>query len=343
MARIGKRVRQLLDKSRDAAILAVDVYNKPSTRFRSEGFIVMMNVAWTSLFHAYFQRSGVKYFYREKGSRRYVRVDGQRKAWELAECVREYFGDENPPVRENLRFFLRIRNQIVHRFLPALDLDIFGECQAHLLNYERILLKEFGSRFSLQESLAIPLQLLSTTPAWRQRVMKELQSREYRTVKNFIDTYRANLRDDVWRGDEYSFRVFLIPKIGNHETSSDVAVEFVPYDSTDPEQLKQYEQLAAFVRERQVPVVNPGKLKPSDVCHRVKERIGVDMHASSHHVRCWRYFDVRPPSGSKQPARTKAKYCQYDAPHGDYVYTDEWVALLVKELAKPERRAEILG
>ena len=303
----------------------------------------MMSIAWTALFHAIFQRNRVKHFYRKKDSNRYIRVDGERKAWELGECVKQYYEDENPPSRENLRFFVRLRNHIEHRFLPAIDLAIYGECQALLMNYERLLVNEFGEDFSLAASLAIPVQMLSTIPDWRREVLREIQSREYRVVKNFIDAYRSSLDDAVWEGSEYSFRVFLVPKIGNREGTSDVAVEFVPYNPSDPEQMKKYERAVALIRTRHVPVVHPGGLKPADVCKRIENEIGVKMHPSSHHAYCWKHFNVRPPSGAIDPARTEVKYCQYDDAHRDYVYTEEWVELLINELSNEEKRQKILG
>ena len=46
-------VKQLLTKAKDSAMLAIEFYNKPAVNFKSEGFIIMMCIAWTSLFHAY--------------------------------------------------------------------------------------------------------------------------------------------------------------------------------------------------------------------------------------------------------------------------------------------------
>jgi hypothetical protein len=85
MQRLPKKVKELLAKSRDSALLAVDIYNKPATKFRSYSFIVMMNIAWPSLFHAIFERQGIKYFYRKKDSNRYIYVDGEKKAWDLSD------------------------------------------------------------------------------------------------------------------------------------------------------------------------------------------------------------------------------------------------------------------
>jgi len=64
-------VKQLLQKAKDSALLAVEFYNKPAVSFKSEGYITMMCIAWNSLFHAYFFKHRIKPYYRksEKGKR----------------------------------------------------------------------------------------------------------------------------------------------------------------------------------------------------------------------------------------------------------------------------------
>lgn len=303
----------------------------------------MMNIAWTSLFHAIFEKKGIKYFYRQENSSRYVYLDDQRKAWDLSKCINEYFGGNDVPEMQNLKFFIGLRNQIEHRFLPALDLEICGECQSLLLNYEKMLTQEFGDIFSLNESLAIPLQLLTVNPAWRNQIFKELQSREYSAVKEYIDTFRYSLTENILNRPEYSFRVFLVPKLGNKETSSDVAIEFVPYDPNKPEEMAKYKKMVAFIKEKQVPVVNLGKLKPLDVAKRIEKKLNIKFHPSSHHAMCWRYFKVRPSADSDTPEKTNTRYCQYDVAHRDYVYTEEWAQFLISELSDPVKRKSVLN
>ena len=48
------KTKNYLETSKDAALLAVEVYNKPRTNFRSQGYITLMVIAWTRLFHAHF-------------------------------------------------------------------------------------------------------------------------------------------------------------------------------------------------------------------------------------------------------------------------------------------------
>lgn len=52
-----------------------------------------------------------------------------------------------------------MRNKIEHRSLPAIDLAVCGECQSALINFENILVEEFGDEHALTASLAIAMQL----------------------------------------------------------------------------------------------------------------------------------------------------------------------------------------
>lgn len=335
-------MEQLLKKTQESAILAVDIYNKPATKFRSFGFIVLMIIAWSALFHAIFEKRKIKYFYRKPDSKRFFYIDGERKAWDISKCCDEYFVDKNSPIKKNLEFFIALRNKIEHRFLPSLDFEICGECQACLQNFEKIIIQEFGEKYGLNESLAIPLQLLSINPDWKNRVIKELQGKHYRIVKNYIDTYRQTLDETVWQSNEFSFRVFLVPQIGNNPRTSSCAIEFVKYDPNNPEEMEKYEKIVAFIKEKQVPVLNPGGYKAGEVSEEVRSKLGIIFNPSYHHVLCWKHYQIRPERGNPQPYLTNLKYCQYDAAHKDYIYTKEWIDFLVSELSDENKRNAIL-
>lgn len=148
MARLTSEVAIHLEKARDSAFLAVETYNRPRTSFRSGGYIVMMCIASTALFHAIFFNRKRKPFYRKKKNRRHFEiVDGDRKAWELSTCLEEFWGAEHPPIRKNIEFFIKLRNKIEHRSMPGLDITIFGECQALLFNFEDLISgSEIGMR-----------------------------------------------------------------------------------------------------------------------------------------------------------------------------------------------------
>ncbi len=328
---LDENVESLVDKAREAAILAIDIYNRPMTAFRTQGFTVMMIIAWTSLLHAIFEQTGVDYYYYDKDGVIKI-VDGDEKAWELSKCVDEC-KELSHPVRENIRLFILLRNKIEHRFAPAFDLDICGECQALLLNFEELIAQRFGNYYSLSTTLSIPLQVITARAAWQYEISKKLQSKHYNELKDFIDGYRAELSDEVFGDNRYSFRVYLVPKTGNHRSSSDTAIEFLKYDPSHPEQFEDIEKDITLIKEKRVQVANQGRFKPTYVTEQVKQRLRKPF-TITFHTKAWKYYKVRRQG--YQPDGCNIKYCQYDEPHKDYVYTQEWIDYLVKMLSDNE-------
>jgi|SRR5579864_64915 len=341
---LPRTVRENLAKARSAAIAAVEVYNRPGPQFRTAHYIVLMTIAWTGLFHAWFFRQRKKPWYRESLGRRtpYKRIDGEPVHWDLTECLGQYYKGANPPVRANLRFIIGLRNKIEHRDLPELDPALYGECQALLLNFEEFMVNRFGQRFALAEQLAVALQFSSIIPREKAKALKRLGAARTRSVRAYIEEFRAGLPPEVLTSTEYGFSVYLIPKTANRINSADIAVEFVPYDPNEPDRMKELEKEITLIKEKQVPVQYKGLLKPGQVRDKIQSRIAQHFTLDTH-TRAWRHYRVRPPSNSLHPEMTDTKYCIYDELHHDYGYTNAWVELLAKELSKPERYVAVVG
>ena len=181
--------------------------------------------------------------------------------------------------------------------MPQLDDQIFGECQALLLNFEALLEKEYGDRYSLNESLAVSLQFSTITPEGKARAIRQLQSASYRSVSEYVKQFRSGLSADIEQRMEYSYKVFLIPKTGNHANSSDLAVEFVNVNSLDETERQAFERAISLLKTRETEVANPGKMKPGDVAQKVQEHLAVRF-TTNDHTKCWKHFGVRPPTAS---------------------------------------------
>ena len=344
---LSQPVKDNLEKCRSAAIAAVDVYNRPGPRFRTAQYLVLIIIAWTALFHAIFYRRGRRPWFRQRTGAagtgvRYLRVDGEPKHWDLAECLKQYFSDKNPPERSNLEFLLGLRNKIEHRHLPQLDPALYGECQAALLNLEELLVQEFGSRYALVEQLAVSLQFSQIIPEEKKKATKALASNTARSVKEYIEKFRGGLQDPVLNSMKYSFSVFLVPKVANRQSAADVAVQFVRIDEASEEELARLEKLNVLIREKHIPIANLDLFKPgqvvSQVCDRLPYRFNIDLH-----TRAWKYHKVRPSKGDPHPERTRSEHCVYDKVHKDYLYTRAWVEKLVQDLSDTQEFQRILG
>lgn len=289
----------------------------------------MMIIAWTALFHAIFTQQGKEYFYRDPDTNKPILIDGDSKAWDLRTCLKEYYGDSNNPARKNLEFFIGLRNKIEHRFAPAIEPFVMGECQAMLLNFDRILVEQFGEYYAIKEELVMPLQTSTLRSTSQYEAIREYQGKQYQEIREYIEDFRSGLSDTIFTDPAFSFRVYLIPKIGNHRTSSDLALEFIKYAPESEEFLNNVEKRVALIREKKVPVVNPGKFKPGQVAKIVSKEI--DRPFSIHnHTQAWKYYGVR--SKDNCPNECNIEYCQYDVAHQDFVYTMEWIDFLVNKL-----------
>ena len=250
-------MKQHLVKARDAALSAVDSYNRPGISFRTRTFVLLMTVAWTSCFHAVFYDRKVKPWYVKSGSgkgTRYDRVYGDPKHWELSKCVKEYFGSEHPPSRKNTEFFLGLRNKIEHRYHPELDPALYGECQAMLMNFEGLLVGEFGTDVALLDQVGVALQFSALRPHQQEKVLRRLQSAALDDVRDYIQTFRAGLVPEVLDSSQYSLRVFLIPKLENNPNAADLSVEFVPYDPSSPTEIEHLQRVTALIRAKKIHV-----------------------------------------------------------------------------------------
>jgi hypothetical protein len=342
---LPQTVKDHLEKCRSAAIAAVEAYNRPGPRFRTAQYLVLIVIAWTALLHAVFYRRGRRPWVRQRktGRRvRYVKIHGDYKHWDLEECLKQHLGGKQSPERKNLEFLLGLRHKIEHRHLPELDVTLYGECQAALMNLEELIVREFGPKWALADQLAVSLQFSRLIPDEKSRAAKLLATKSAKAVIDYVERFRGKLTTSVINSIRYSFSVYLVPKVANRAALADAAVQFVKVDEASPQELARLEKLNVLIKEKQIPIANLGLYKPSEVVEEVKKRLpfSMDLHA---HTRAWKHYKIRPPRGDAHPELTRSEHCVYDETHKDYVYTKAWVEKLARELADPKTYQTVVG
>lgn len=258
-------VKQLLQKAKDSALLAVEYYNKPAISFKSEGFIVMICIAWTSFFHAYFLKNKIKPFYRKKSIGKRLRYEivveklsngvqiENKKWWDLNKCMEEFF-KINPDVgaQKNVEFLSGLRNLIVHRNLPELDASIYGECQASIINLNNYLEKYFGEKYKLDVFLSFSIQLFASPKNFLEASKNELVKKGAVEIVEYIKAFRSTLTTQILETPEYSFKAILI-RVKNHESKDAIPIKFINESDLTEEQKKIIKNTAVcLVKEKKV-------------------------------------------------------------------------------------------
>ena len=331
------KIKNTLESSRDSALLAVEIFNKPRASFRTQTYITLMIIAWTRLLHAYFLKNkGEKHYYRKKGSTRYELIDGEKKAWELTTCIKKY-GELSSSCAKNLEFFIRLRNKIEHRHIDnkTFDMNIFGECQSLLYNYESEITKIFGSEYALHESLAFALQFSMLRNEEQKQSNKRVLSREMSDLTSFIENFRSKVSNEDYGSLEYSVKLIQIPKLSGG-SRNDLAVEFLNWNKLSPEEQKEVSKINAIIRETTVTRIakNHDCLKAMAVVSKIQLKGYADFTSNDLKLFCV-MFKIRPYGKDiDDPFETKEDFCLYDEVHQDYVYTSEWPEYVAYEIRK---------
>lgn len=331
-------VKEYLNKAKESALLAVEIYNKPSISFKSGGYITLMIIAWTALFHAYFFKKKIKPYYRN--GRRFETIKealptGKKiysyKHWDISDCIKQYFRDKTEPSRINIEFFIPLRNMIEHRNMPELDINIYGECQSLISNFNEFIEKEIGGKHSLKGILPFALQFSPLESKLMDLAAKDLKKKGLDKVVRYIKDFRSSLSSDVFENSKYSFKAILI-KVANHEGRDTLPIKFIKYEDLGEDERNKLKDMGiVLIKEKQVSVIHGDKYKPSGVVSEVASKIGKPF-STNLHFNCWRKYKIRPLKGDSSPERTNSKYCIYDKIHKDYLYTKEWIDFLSIEL-----------
>ena len=338
MVVVRGKAKNLLDKAKESCLLAVDIYNKPKTTFKSGAYIILMNVAWTSLFHAIFHYKKIKYFYRNnKNPRFYEKIDGRKKAWELKQCVEVYFKDcdkKEMPIKANFDFFIPLRNEIEHAYMPELDQDIFGECQSYLHNFEYILSKEFGNEHKINENLNFSIQFSEVNYS-----DEKIKSKDYELLKNKIVKFREKLPDEIYYSDKYRFQAVLVQV--NNPNKADVSIKFINKDDISYENQRMLDDMLFVINEKKFPISDLHMVKSGEVSKEIKKRlsehygVNIKFDAGHHHNKCCIEYKCRSPNKSiKKPLNTD--FCNYNEAFDDYTYSRKWIDYLYKKLSNPD-------
>lgn len=338
----------MVEASKDEALNAVEFYNKPASRRPLETFLVHMHIAWLYLLQAQFDRAGISYHYRDpKHPTRYLKVDGERKTWTLERCLSQRWPDTLDPVRENLTLTIKLRNKIEHRYESGLMVSAAGFTQALMLNYEEELVGQFGSDYSIADRVHFPVALSTFSREGVARLVAVQESLPQR-LRDFFVQYRSGLDEAVRDDRRFEFRIEILQK-RSAQSEADLAVSFVREEDLTDKERQAYAALErtgrVIIREKERPVVHLGRLKPSAVCARVEAAIPFRFRPSAEFPQAWKRLTVRPPSTATgaAKARTDERYCIYDEPHNDYVYTEAFVALLIEKCATAEGFLEVVG
>lgn len=146
--------QKLLDKSTEAFMMAIEVYNKPSIRYRVEGFSFFICNAWELMLKAHMiQKNGDRSIYYKNSPNRTL---------SLEVCIQKVFTNDKDPLRKNLEKIIELRNTSTHFITEEYEMVYIPLFQAAVFNY----IEKMQEFHSIDMTEIIPQNFLTLTVSY---------------------------------------------------------------------------------------------------------------------------------------------------------------------------------
>ena len=120
-------INKLLDKSKEAFTLAIEIYNKPTIKYRVEGFAFFICNSWELMLKAYLIKIN--------GSSSIYYKDKPDRTISLSECVKRIFTNNKDPLRLNLEKIIELRDTSTHFITEEYEMVYIPLFQSCILNF----------------------------------------------------------------------------------------------------------------------------------------------------------------------------------------------------------------
>ncbi len=117
--------KRLVDKSVEAFIMGLEIYNKPTIRYRIEGFSFFICNAWELMLKAEMLNRNISIYFKDKNDR----------TLSLESVVKKIYSDKNTRIRLNLERIIELRNISTHYITEDYEVKYAPLFQACVLNF----------------------------------------------------------------------------------------------------------------------------------------------------------------------------------------------------------------
>ncbi|WAW14418.1 DUF3644 domain-containing protein [Peptostreptococcus equinus] len=118
-------LKKMIEKSIEAFILGLEVYNKPTIKYRIEGFSFFIVNAWELMLKAELLNRNQSIYYK----------DDHERTLSVSNTIEKIYSDKNTRIRLNLEKIIDLRNISTHYITEDYEIKYAPLFQACVLNY----------------------------------------------------------------------------------------------------------------------------------------------------------------------------------------------------------------
>lgn len=307
---------KILDKSIQAVLSAIELYNKPNFAYREESFCILMTNAWELLLKAKIlkdNKNNLKTLYIPTSSKTKTDQPRQRFKYKktrsgnfmtlgISELINREVQDMN--LRKHLDILIELRDASVHFYNTSafLQRQILGIATASLKNYQTTLDEWFGRNLNEFNLSLIPIAF--EVPENFDLTLLNQESEEVKKIFAFIENSRCQVEKESVHTITFNIDVKLNRNEGGIRVSYDK--EGVPIFQEDEESFKKkypldYTTLVEKLKDRYV------DFKANTRFHQICTEIKKDEKLFK-----LRYLDVQNKKGQKKPYYSNNAFKEFD-------------------------------
>lgn len=140
---------RLIEKLKEAFCMAIELYNKPTIKYRVEGFSLFICNAWELMLKAHLLNT--------QGNSSIYYSDNRDRTISLENCIQKVFTNNKDPLRLNLEKIIELRNTSTHFITEEYEMVYVPLFQSCVLNYT----EKMAAFHNVDMTLVIPQNFLT--------------------------------------------------------------------------------------------------------------------------------------------------------------------------------------
>ena len=174
---------QLLEKSKEAFCLAIELYNKPTLKYRVEGFSHFICNAWELMLKSHMIKT--------LGENSIYYKNNPQRTLSLENCIQKIFTNNKDPLRINLEKILELRNTSTHFITEEYEMVYIPLFQACVFNFNEKML----AFHSIDMTTVIPQNFLTLSVSMKALDETEIIAKYPEPIANHLIDLKNNLDD----------------------------------------------------------------------------------------------------------------------------------------------------
>lgn len=188
-------VGKLVDKSIEAFILGLEIYNKPTIKYRIEGFSFFICNAWELMLKAELINRNISIYFK----------DNPDRTLSLNETINKIYSDKNTRIRLNLEKIIDLRNISTHFITQDYEVKYAPLFQACVLNFT----KEMNRFHNIDITSYVPQNFLTISAHYEPLTNEEIRLKYPPEIAEKFIKYanEVDVLSDEYNSDNFSIRI----------------------------------------------------------------------------------------------------------------------------------------